>query len=510
MRVRRSILIAALVFTPVAARLALLPWAGTPLPRIHDEFCYLLAGDTFASGRLTNPTHPMWRHFETFHVIHQPTYNSKYPPGQGLWLAAGQRLAGQPWFGVVASYAAMLAAFCWAFHGWLPRRWALVACVIAIVRFPVYHYWLNSYWGGALAATGGALLVGAVGRMRSGLNRRAAAVAGLGLAVLAVSRPFEGLVLAVALTPPAAGALWKRRGQWAALIPGLIVVGGGLLWLGYYNRAVTGHSLKLPYFVHEEQYTREPSFFFQHAREGLTYRYEAMRSIHQQPIPLTPKKVFIQSLQILEVVRYSYRWEDFATVCFGFATLLMLPFALRRRSGRLPAVWLMLALPLLLLSRWYFEHYGAPMASLRLLVLVIGLRGAAAWLGWRWVRPFALRAGITVVALGIALYALFCIEGWRTVSGLPADRAAVIERLSHRNGKHLVIVRYAANHNAHYEWVFNGADIDGSRIVWARDMGEAANRPLVEYFKDRAIWLLEPDIAPREPRLYNLPVAVAR
>src|ERR1019366_9847327 len=93
-------------------RLSLLPIAPIPEPERHDEFSHLLAGETFPSGRLTNPTHPMWTHFHTFHEEHQPTYMSMYPPAQGMILAAGRVFFGHPWFGVCLSVGVMCAAIC--------------------------------------------------------------------------------------------------------------------------------------------------------------------------------------------------------------------------------------------------------------------------------------------------------------------------------------------------------------------------------------------------------------
>ena len=107
-------------FVALAARLSILPLSPIPNPFIHDDFSFLLAGDTFASGRLTNPTPPMWMHFESFHITMKPTYMSMYFPAQGMVLAAGKLIAGNAWFGVLMSAALMCAAICWMLQAWLP------------------------------------------------------------------------------------------------------------------------------------------------------------------------------------------------------------------------------------------------------------------------------------------------------------------------------------------------------------------------------------------------------
>ena len=73
------------------------------------------------------------------------------------------------------------------------------------------------------------------------------------------------------------------------------------------------------------------------------------------------------------------------------------------------------------------------------------------------------------------------------------DRAQTLADLRHRAGKSLVIVRYIDGHNPEDEWVYNDADIDAAKVIWARDM-EAGNQRLLDYFRDRQVYLVEPDL----------------
>jgi hypothetical protein len=69
-------------------------------------------------------------------------------------------------------------------------------------------------------------------------------------------------------------------------------------------------------------------------------------------------------------------------------------------------------------------------------------------------------------------------------------RAQVEEKLRVAPGKDLVIVQYGPGHDLHREWVFNGADIDASDVVWARSMGAAKDAELLAHFAGRTVWLL--------------------
>ena len=101
---RRTHLCMALLFLlPIVLRLLLLPHYPVPTPAVADDFSYVLMTDTLLHGRLANPVHPFHRFFETFFVLQEPSYSSVFPVGQGIVLATGRLLFGNPWAGVLLS-----------------------------------------------------------------------------------------------------------------------------------------------------------------------------------------------------------------------------------------------------------------------------------------------------------------------------------------------------------------------------------------------------------------------
>jgi hypothetical protein len=116
---------------------------------------------------------------------------------------------------------------------------------------------------------------------------------------------------------------------------------------------------------------------------------------------------------------------------------------------------------------------------------------------------FLLRALAAPLHIPIANY---IPAAWYQVAPGFAERAATSAGLERLPGSQLVIVRYKPGHNLDDEWVYNAANIDAAKIVWARDMGAVENQDLIQYFAARRVWLLDADDHP--PRLSPYPTEV--
>src|SRR5260370_40739045 len=93
---------------------------------------------------------------------------------------------------------------------------------------------------------------------------------------------------------------------------------------------------------------------------------------------------------------------------------------------------------------------------------------------------------------------------WSGTEPTGLDRARVLKELETYPGRQLVIVRSAPGHTPFDDWVYNAADIDKSKVVWAREMDTRSTTELLQYFSDRNVWLVQPDLRP--PRLSPYPV----
>jgi hypothetical protein len=512
---RRTLAWVAVGILALIVRAAALPLLHVPVPAIHDEYENLLMADTFSHGRLTNPPHPMSIHFETFHVIQEPTYMGIVPPAQAMALAAGKLLGGHPFVGVWLSVGIMCAAICWMLQGWLPPSWALLGGILAVMRFGILSYWANSYWGGAVAATGGALLLGAFPRIRKYHRITDVLLMGIGLAILANSRQYEGFVLSL----PVAGGLlvWLTRSassRWRMLagrvvLPFammLIVTGGAM---GYYNWRVTGNPLRSPYSISNETVNPVPYFPWQALRPIPEYRYPIFRDLYVGwDLPQYEELQTFHGWISLTGLKLKRIWKFYLGPALVFPIILAILTGGFRAVflGRLRFLFLCFGVTLagLLLEVQYSPHYAAPLTAIFLAFIVQAIR-------WVYITSrrgksrllFAARAVPILCLISIFLAMAQISQGHIMVTGWPhswyslnignTKRVEVLNWLEQQPGQQLIIVRYSPKHSVHDEWVYNLSDIDGAKVIWARDMDEEHNQELIRYFRNRHIWIVEPD-----------------
>jgi hypothetical protein len=511
---------ALLAALPVMLRLALLPHHPVPSPDVYDEFSHLLVADTLRHFRLANPMHPLHQFFETFFVLQEPSYSSIYPLGQGLTMALGWTIFGTPWAGVILATAAFSSLCYWMLRAWTTPGWALAGGVLAVMEFGPLSQWMNGYWGGAVAAAAGCLVFGALPRLRQSNRRRDAVLLGLGLAIHLLTRPYEtlflGLAAALYFVPALRAAGEARRLAGTAAVAALVVAPAmGLTLLQ--NRQVTGHWTTLPYSLSQYQYGVPASLTIQanpvpHAeltpQQQLDYRMQTSFRPHGGE----SLRTYLERLEYR--VRY-YRFFFLPPLYLALAAFLP---ALRQYRF----AWVALTVTMFALGANFFPafqvHYLAAVTCLFVLMSVTGLARlskltiggrpagdeAARLVFFLCVAHFLFWYGLHGFDPGEISQAVEPYETWDNINhGNPERRIAVNHELEQTPGDVLVFVRYAPQHIFQEEWVWNAADIDGARVVWARDLGPDENAKLLSYFPTRTALLFEPDARPMRLTRYE-------
>jgi hypothetical protein len=308
----------------------------------------------------------------------------------------------------------------------------------------------------------------------------------LGLAILANSRPFEGLVVSLpAALVLVAWVLGKGRPairvtMFHVVLPALIVLFLAAVLMGINNYCVTGNVFVLPYQAYEAQ------------RNQTHLTPDIVKTLHLQSV-----SDFVQ----LVCRRCNRAWF------FYIGLLLTVPLAvLPWRRDRwtwfaLSTCGLFLA-AIILFETYFLPHYVAPVAGLMLILVLQGMRQMRTWhrhgkaTGQFLVRALLLCMVISFLLMRWLQYEWVLNDWYRTPRPWNFYRAQIRSQLEEEGGIHLVMVRYAPKHNWNNEWVYNEADIDASKVVWSHDLDESQNRNLLAYFNDRRVWTVEADEKP--------------
>ena len=506
-RVASIVLCAAL---PLAIRLVVMPSLGVRAPKTQDEFAQLLQAETFARGRLSTPPPVLPRHFESVHVSVEPSYFSKYPPAKATMLAVGQRYLGHPWWGAWLSIGLMCAAICWMLQQWLPPRWALLGGLLVAVKLGIFSYWMNSYWGGAVAAAGGALVLGAArGVWRATRSRppraRDVVVMSLGAIILANSRPFEGFLLCAAVVVLSAIGVFQAQIEPRTIalkvaLPALLVLLPGAALMARYHTALTGEPTRFPYALNSSQYRMAGQFIFSAPRPEREYRHAHLRRFYEREratqlskrsLGAMPRHVSALGIKI---------WLFFIAPALTLALLALPRLARSRKMRPLLIVGGVVGVGLIA-NAFFIPHYAAPLLALMVAALVHGLRHLQHF-RWRGAPVgMALARGIpAVVVLTVAARFALPRAAMASVPEYPltwywtdpggTERDWILGTFEDRPGRHLLFVDYDESASPHTEWVYNGADMHSQTVVWARFMSPQENVELMRHFPDRTPWVL--------------------
>jgi hypothetical protein len=257
------------------------------------------------------------------------------------------------------------------------------------------------------------------------------------------------------------------------------------VFLAYYNAQVTLDWKMFPHRLHQQQYMITPRFVWEQPQTDLQFNSPTMRDAAL--LEFEEYKLHIGAMNRIRMIarKALHIMNEYLPPSLLVAVLLGL--RVRDRRVRIAAL-LLLLLPAIHLAIVPITRvpYFAMLVGASMIVAIAGLR------------PLPRKLVAPAVAIVITAQAALWLYVLPTIAQRAHEGPAIREaqaraRLSALPGKHLVLVRYTGDSVPLYDFVHNGADIDGAQIVFARSLDEQRDRALLDYFADRSRWLLTYD-----------------
>ncbi|MFH1278057.1 MAG: glycosyltransferase family 39 protein [Candidatus Eisenbacteria bacterium] len=459
-------------------------------PVVHDEFAYLFQAETFAAGRISYPPPPAPEFFDAFHILTEPVYASKYPPGHALVLAAGV-LLGAPWLVVLLSVGVSLVLL-----GHLARPCLGAPGALALVLFfglsPAEIQTATTYLSQNtfLLAALGTLCLFRRGAREARLLPLFLTGASLGYALLI--RPFNGallgaLLLLLALSGGSgARRLLRPRPLAIFLLPLLLMGGAGVA----YNRGITGSALTAPWSLYSERTHPEDTLGFAkgpiaHREVGPGKRMWIDRVFRPNYEKYTPR--------FAAEVLFRFRLPATILEAMPVALLVLLPGLFARGGSAYRRAALFAAAAIVLWNAGYFFYWSTwvryyhevtpallflPLLGAR--VLVRGGRG-----------PALAAVLLVLVALVPAADRLSSQIAFRSLKASELGRfRARIERTVPEGS--IVFIRYGPRHNPDLDLIDNEPDLSKAPRIFVYDHGAEQDRRFVEeHFPGRKPWFYD-------------------
>jgi hypothetical protein len=290
------------------------------------------------------------------------------------------------------------------------------------------------------------------------------------------------------------------------VLPVLTVLALTGIGMALYNLRITGNAFRLPYQVHQEAYDVIPVFIWQDLGPQRVYHHQLMRDFHEQyGLNSYNMKRSISGFigrNVFFLIEFGLFSVNVLTIPLIRMFSVMVPWTLKNRWALFALVTYAVLISALVMETYMQRHYLAPIIGFNYLFVLQAMRL------WRWRNRRIGRVMLSLVPLLciVALFSfLYTLMKKNESASWQRQRARINEQVKTIGGQHLIIVTYGSQHSFLDEWVYNEADMDRAKVVFARAINSEQDCQLVEYFKSRRIWLLEVDGNQSIPKLKPYP-----